>query len=120
MFAEPPFPFCPCWICLGDFDFCYVMCGQDIPQAALMLVTTHPHLWLTQGRAQAVAAIRRYQTEISAQRPAVCHFTPSCSHYGIAALERFGLLRGGWMILKRLARCRGAIPWGTPDPVPQP
>jgi putative membrane protein insertion efficiency factor len=95
------------------------MCGQDVPQAALAMVTTHPHLWLTEGRAQAVAAIRRYRREISAHRPAVCRFTPSCSHYGIGVLERFGLIRGAWLILKRLARCRASVPWGTPDPVPQ-
>lgn len=119
MFAEPPFPFCPCWICLGDFDCCYAMCGQDVPSVIHMVLTTHPHLWLTEGRKHAIVAIRRYQREISAHRPAVCRFTPSCSHYGIGALERFGLLRGSWLILKRLARCRGSVPWGTPDPVPQ-
>ncbi|NUT36528.1 MAG: membrane protein insertion efficiency factor YidD [Hamadaea sp.] len=119
MFAEPPFPFCPCWLCLGDFTCCYYVCGQEVPQTALILFTTHPHLWLSSGREQAVAAIRRYQREVSAKRPAVCHFTPSCSHYGVAALERFGLLRGTWLILKRLTRCRSTVPWGTPDPVPQ-
>lgn len=95
------------------------MCGQDLPQAAMAIITIHPHLWLTEGRVQAVAAIRRYQTEISAHRPAVCRFTPSCSHYGIRALERFGLTRGVWLILKRLVRCRSSVPWGTPDPVPR-
>ena len=54
MFAEPPFPFCPCWICLGDFDCCYAMCGQDVPSVIHMVLTTHPHLWLTEGREQAI------------------------------------------------------------------
>jgi putative membrane protein insertion efficiency factor len=85
-----------------------------------MLVTTHPHLWLTRGRDQAIAPIRRYQREISAHRPAVCRFTPSCIHYGVIALQRFGLLRGGWLIVRRLARCRATVAWGTPDPVPHP
>ncbi|WP_245602084.1 membrane protein insertion efficiency factor YidD [Hamadaea tsunoensis] len=118
MLTEPPFPFCPCWICLGDFDCCAVMCGQQVPDALMTMLTHHPTVWLTEGRAQAIRAIRRYQTEISAHRPAICHFTPSCSHYGVGALERFGLLRGGWLILRRLARCRASVPWGTPDPVP--
>lgn len=94
------------------------MCANEFPDALHMVVTTHPHLWFTEGRRQAVAAIRRYQTEVSAHRPAICRFTPSCSHYGIGVLERFGLLRGSWLIVRRLARCRASVPWGTPDPVP--
>jgi putative membrane protein insertion efficiency factor len=120
MRAEPPFPYCPCWICIGDFDCCYAMCGQELPDVIRELFTTAPWLWFTRGRETAIRMIRRYQTEISAERGPVCRFTPSCSHYGVGALERFGLLRGGWLILRRLARCRASVPWGTPDPVPQP
>jgi putative membrane protein insertion efficiency factor len=46
-----------------------------------------------------------------------CRFEPTCSHYLLEAVETHGALRGGWLGLKRLARCH---PWGGagPDPVP--
>jgi hypothetical protein len=49
--------------------------------------------------------------------PPSCRFQPSCSAYAIAALGRYGALRGGWLSTKRLFRCH---PWGGSgyDPVP--
>jgi putative membrane protein insertion efficiency factor len=49
--------------------------------------------------------------------PPSCRYTPSCSAYAIEALERYGAVRGGWIALKRILRCR---PWGGCgfDPVP--
>lgn len=46
-----------------------------------------------------------------------CRFTPTCSEYAIEALEKHGALKGGWLALKRIARCH---PWGGHghDPVP--
>jgi uncharacterized protein len=64
-----------------------------------------------------IAAIRVYQREISPKRPPVCKFEPSCSAYGVQALEQHGARRGAWLIVRRLFRCRpGAV--GGPDPVP--
>jgi putative membrane protein insertion efficiency factor len=64
-----------------------------------------------------VAAIGVYQREISPRRPPCCRFAPTCSAYGIEAIRTHGALRGGWLTLRRLARCRpGAV--GGPDPVP--
>jgi uncharacterized protein len=47
-----------------------------------------------------------------------CRFTPTCSEYGYAAIERFGWRRGWWMALRRIGRCQ---PWGGSgyDPVPE-
>ena len=42
-----------------------------------------------------VGAIRVYQREISARRPPVCRFTPSCSEYAAQAVAEHGALRGG-------------------------
>ena len=64
-----------------------------------------------------VAGVRFYQREISPRRRPCCHFTPTCSAYAIQALERHGALRGSWLILRRLVRCRPGGRRGA-DPVP--
>lgn len=65
-----------------------------------------------------LAAIRFYQQAISAGRPAVCRYQPTCSEYGYTAVERFGAVRGGWMALTRIVRCNPLMPGGY-DPVPE-
>jgi putative membrane protein insertion efficiency factor len=46
-----------------------------------------------------------------------CRYLPTCSEYALTALEAHGLLRGGWLAVRRLTRCH---PWGGSgyDPVP--
>ena len=46
-----------------------------------------------------------------------CRFEPTCSHYFLEACETHGVCRGGWLGVKRIARCQ---PWGGHglDPVP--
>jgi len=46
-----------------------------------------------------------------------CRYLPTCSHYGLEALQIHGPVNGSWLILRRLARCH---PWGGQgyDPVP--
>jgi putative membrane protein insertion efficiency factor len=46
-----------------------------------------------------------------------CRFYPSCSHYASEAVERHGVVRGGWLAARRLARCQPFHPGGF-DPVP--
>ena len=46
-----------------------------------------------------------------------CRFTPTCSHYALAAVERHGALHGGWLALRRLSKCHPFHPGGH-DPVP--
>ena len=53
----------------------------------------------------ALQAIRVYQRYLSHRLPPACRFEPTCSHYGYEAIERHGLARGGWLMLRRVARC---------------
>jgi putative membrane protein insertion efficiency factor len=64
-----------------------------------------------------LALIRFYQRFISPGLPPSCRFEPSCSQYGYQAIERYGVLLGGWLALKRIARCHPFHPGGY-DPVP--
>lgn len=65
----------------------------------------------------ALLLIRLYQKTISRVLPPSCRFTPSCSHYGYEAIEKYGLIKGGWMGVKRVSRCHPLNPGGY-DPVP--
>ncbi|MDE5833122.1 MAG: membrane protein insertion efficiency factor YidD [Desulfovibrio sp.] len=64
-----------------------------------------------------VIPIRVYQRAISPLLPPACRYWPTCSAYAIEAVLIHGVFRGGWLALKRLARCH---PWGGSgyDPVP--
>lgn len=61
--------------------------------------------------------VRCYQVALSPYVGGNCRFEPTCSKYMLAAVGRFGALRGIWLGAKRLMRCH---PWcsGGYDPVP--
>ena len=65
----------------------------------------------------AITVIRLYQGCISPWLGTRCRFEPTCSHYAAEAVERQGMLRGGWLALKRLLRCHPFGGMGY-DPVP--
>jgi putative membrane protein insertion efficiency factor len=67
-----------------------------------------------------VVLVHAYQSHASPLTSACvrCRFQPSCSRYSEAAVRRHGLLAGLELTAKRLWRCRGSVPLGTPDPVP--
>ena len=39
--------------------------------------------------------IRFYRSAISPRKPAMCKYIPTCSQYGLEAIERFGAIKGG-------------------------
>jgi len=63
--------------------------------------------------------IRFYQLFISPALPKRCRFYPTCSEYARQAILAHGVIRGGWLSLKRIVKCG---PWhpGGYDPVPEP
>ncbi len=68
-------------------------------------------------RQLALGLIRLYQLTLGRVLPPACRFQPSCSEYGYQAIARHGVLRGGWLTLRRLGRCHPFHPGGY-DPVP--
>lgn len=65
-----------------------------------------------------IALIGVYRYLLSPYVGAHCRFQPTCSAYAQEAIERYGILRGGWLGLRRISRCH---PWheGGFDPVPE-
>ena len=64
-----------------------------------------------------IGLIRFYQLAISPWLGPSCRFTPTCSQYGLEAFKKYGVFKGFWLTVKRIARCH---PWGGHgyDPVP--
>lgn len=61
--------------------------------------------------------IKFYKNFISPGLPPSCRYYPTCSSYAVEAIERFGVLKGGWLAFKRILRCNPYHPGGV-DPVP--
>jgi len=68
-------------------------------------------------RLAVMAVIRGYQMSVSHLMVTQCRFTPSCSHYTLEAVERYGALKGSWLGIKRILRCH-PLHRGGYDPVP--
>ena len=64
-----------------------------------------------------LGVIKLYQRFLSPLLPPSCRFVPSCSRYTYEAIEKYGLLKGGWLGIKRISRCH-PFNVGGHDPVP--
>ena len=64
-----------------------------------------------------LALIGFYRRFISPLLGPRCRFTPTCSAYGLEAIQRHGPWKGGWLTVRRLLRCHPFTPCGC-DPVP--
>ena len=62
--------------------------------------------------------IRAYQQGISPLKQPCCKYYPTCSSYGLEAIERFGALKGGLLAVWRILRCN-PFSRGGYDPVPE-
>ncbi|WP_088013604.1 membrane protein insertion efficiency factor YidD [Gottfriedia acidiceleris] len=65
-----------------------------------------------------IGIIRFYQKWISPATPPSCRFYPTCSHYGLEALQTHGALKGSYLTTKRILKCHPFHPGGY-DPVPE-
>nr|WP_018702056.1 MULTISPECIES: membrane protein insertion efficiency factor YidD [Sporomusaceae] len=63
-----------------------------------------------------MGAIVFYRKFLSPLKPPTCRFMPTCSEYAYLAIEKYGVARGTWMAVKRLAKCHPFHPGGY-DPV---
>jgi putative membrane protein insertion efficiency factor len=64
-----------------------------------------------------IQLLRGYKLVISPLLGQRCRFYPSCSEYTMQAIDRFGVIRGGWLGARRIGRCHPLHPGGM-DPVP--
>ena len=62
-------------------------------------------------------ALASYKLILSPLIGRQCRFIPSCSEYAAAALIGHGPVKGSWLAIKRICRCRPFVTWGY-DPVP--
>jgi len=65
-----------------------------------------------------IGIIKFYQKAISPFRPPACRFLPTCSQYGLEAVQRFGAIKGGYLAIKRISKCHPLHPGGI-DLVPE-
>jgi putative membrane protein insertion efficiency factor len=93
------------------FDHPFLTLGVYLVLEAFLPVRFQPTAWGCRGM------IRLYQMALSSHVPTQCKFTPTCSHYGLEAVRRYGTLRGGLLTSWRLIRC-SPLTHGGVDPVP--
>lgn len=64
-----------------------------------------------------IMLIKLYQWIISPWLGQKCRYTPTCSHYAVEALKKYGPVKGLWLTIRRVSKCH---PWGGHgyDPVP--
>ncbi len=65
-----------------------------------------------------LAIIRFYRAAISPYTKPSCKYIPTCSEYGLEAIERFGVLKGSALTIWRILRCNPFSKGGY-DPVPE-
>ncbi|WP_394173052.1 membrane protein insertion efficiency factor YidD [Thalassotalea litorea] len=65
-----------------------------------------------------IAPIKAYQRWLSPLLGNNCRFNPTCSSYAITAINRFGVIKGSWLAIKRILKCH-PLHAGGEDPVPK-
>ena len=63
-----------------------------------------------------LSLIKFYRIFLSPLKPPTCRFIPTCSEYAVLAIEKYGVVKGSWLTIKRILRCHPFHPGGY-DPV---
>jgi uncharacterized protein len=97
--------------------------GRSLPLETHFAGPPHGNTGATPERSAGVRtalfALRCYKAYLSMLFAGSCRFEPTCSQYSYEAIERFGVARGTWLTLKRLARCQPFSRQFGCDPVPE-
>jgi putative membrane protein insertion efficiency factor len=64
-----------------------------------------------------ISLVKFYQMCLSPFFVSRCRYTPTCSMYTIECLEKYGILKGFWLGIKRISKCRPGSQGGF-DPIP--
>ena len=64
-----------------------------------------------------ILGLIKFYRFFSKYTPRVCRFEPTCSAYMMQAVEKYGVLKGVWLGVKRICRCHPLNPGGY-DPLP--
>ncbi|GAA2347663.1 membrane protein insertion efficiency factor YidD [Dactylosporangium salmoneum] len=109
--------------CGPDWDCGACDCGPFMiaPLLSLMALSapSRPPRRAASGPGRAgMVAIRGYQRWLSPHLPTRCRQVPSCSNYGLQAVQRYGLVEGSRLTAARIRRCNPSTPRGTVDQVP--
>lgn len=65
-----------------------------------------------------LSLIRFYRRSISPTTAPSCRFNPTCSAYAYEAINKYGVIKGGWLAVKRILRCHPFYKGDPYDPVP--
>ena len=95
------------WVLLHPVIALAVYLGVE----AVFPVRFQPSAWVLRG------AIRAYQLTLSPALPTQCKFHPTCSHYGLGCIQKYGTLKGTLLTTWRILRC-SPLTRGGEDPVP--
>jgi putative membrane protein insertion efficiency factor len=101
-----------------DCDCTPIMLGSLLSLMAISAPRRGPKPRTTGPGRAGIAAIRGYQRFLSPRLPIRCRQVPSCSNYGLQAVQRYGLVEGSRLTAARICRCNPSTPRGTVDPVP--
>ena len=104
------------WYDNCDCDFCDLPCCDF---GLLSTLLTAVAVVAPRADRLGAGAIRFYRRRVSHHLPVSCPYTPSCSAYGLEAVQRHGMGAGGRLAAARLRRCRPGVARGTADPVPE-
>jgi uncharacterized protein len=103
------------WRC-SRAALCLLALGAALVTGAILDASRPPgEQWTVRASVLAIHAYQQIGSPLVTKAGFRCRFTPSCSHFGVQALEKYGIARGSWLTARRIVRCRPGMPMGTVD-----